>query len=119
MTEMPPSYAVPPPAAPARRGIPTWAWIVGALVLLCVCSGCAVAVLLGGSGAFAGGMAGGQLPFTCADRNPDLGTQACSQWVQEVASTQEFQDCVNELMPSSLTSDSLYDCLVEKGVGPE
>lgn len=122
MTETPPpnfGAPPPPPAAPAKRRIPVWVWIVGGAALLCVCVVCAVVVVLPGIPAFSGAMAGGQLVFKCTDSHPDLGSQGCNTWVQQVVNTPEFQTCISDLISQgNLDGDTLYNCLEEKGVGP-
>jgi hypothetical protein len=119
MSEMPPSYAAPPPAAPAKRKIPTWAIIVGVLVLLCACGACALFALPGLSGGFSGGLAGAQLPSKC-EANTDLSAEDCAAWTQGVVSDPAFTSCVQDLTAQgSLNADTLYSCLVDNGAGPE
>lgn len=117
MTEQPiPTYPAPstPPARSSRR----WLFIVLGVVALCLIACCAIS-LLGGGSAFGPVMAAAQLPTVCEQNNADMDAQACASWTTGVAGTPEFQECVTEAMNSGQSdANSLYACLVEKGVGP-
>lgn len=113
-----PTYPTPaPPPPPAARSSRKWLFIALGLFALCLLACCAIS-LLGGGSIFAPVMSAAQLPTEC-EQNSGLDAQACANWTTGVAGTAEFQACIQEGMSSGQNDvDSLYACLVDKGVGP-
>jgi hypothetical protein len=113
MTEEPPPYFAtrPSPAAPRKGRNRTGMIVVGVLAVLCLCGVCAVITSPAISAVY--------LPFKCQE-NTGLSLQECTLWTQELLNRSEYPACVNELVSQrSLNADSLYNCLVENGVGPD
>ena len=109
MTVLPGSEV--PPAAPkpaSRRGLLIG---IGIAVVLCLCVCIGGAVVLGPSvgGPFT---AAAGLTQTCVDRSGQ-DAQTCGQWVQNAGSN-TISNCISTQMTegTTVTSDSLYDCLV-------
>jgi hypothetical protein len=107
-----------PPAAPKpanRRGLLIG---IGVAVVLCLCVCIGGAVVLGPTvgGPFTAAFG---LTQTCQDRT-GLDAQTCGAWVQN-AGQDTISNCISTQMTESqtVTSDSLYDCLVEAVGEPE
>jgi hypothetical protein len=111
-----PGYEAPPAAPkPAnRRGLMIG---IGVAVVLCLLVCIVGAVIF--SPAIGPTMAGAQLPQTCAERT-GLDAQTCGEWVQAAGSA-AIGECVADQMEegTTVTSDSLYDCLVERVGAPQ
>jgi hypothetical protein len=113
-----PGSQMPPAAAPKpanRRGLMIG---IGVAVVLCLCVCIAGVVLMNSSfgGAFS---AAAGITQTCVDRTGlDAGT--CGTWVQNAGSN-TISTCISTQMTegTTVTSDSLYDCLVESVGEPQ
>jgi hypothetical protein len=114
--EAPPNAA--PPAAPKssnRRGLLIG---IGVAVFICLCVCIGGAVVLGPTvgGPFTAALG---LPQTCMDRSGQ-DAETCGLWVQN-AGQDAIGNCISTQMTegTTVTSDSLYDCLVETAGEPQ
>jgi|GEM_PF-2197573 len=93
-------------------------WLIFAAVGVGLCA-IIICVIVVGSTLLSPALNAARLPNECMANNPDLDAQACATWAQNVATTAEFQTCLQEGMSSGQTgADVLYACLVREGVGP-
>ncbi|MBN1119478.1 MAG: hypothetical protein JXJ17_00240 [Anaerolineae bacterium] len=105
---------------PSRRNLPRWLIYVGiaaGAVVLCVliCWAATILVLLSPA------IHATRLPSACMENNPDMDRAACEAWSDDVQQyTIEYHECFQQgASEQQYDAQSLYDCLVEKGVGPE
>src|SRR5690348_11049013 len=96
MSDVPSAPSAAPPApAPAQRKFPTWAIVVGVVVVVCGCVGCVGAYLVANSPFGAGALAGGQLVIICNQKTNDQ--DRCTAWANTVSQEPGFTTCVNDL----------------------
>ena len=89
--------------------------ILGVLICGCV-------VIIGGAALFGGAMKDSfYLSVACTMKNTDMTSNECTSWVNKVNREHhaEYQACLDQSKSADGTMPGLvYDCLVEKNLGP-
>lgn len=107
--------SVPTDGSPQRKGIPRWLMITAVVVGLCLIGGCIVVVLT----LLSPTINAWRLPDECVKQNPDMDRQACEVWLSEVSASAAYEQCFRQGMASGdVEVSTLYQCLVDAGVGP-
>jgi hypothetical protein len=111
----------PPPREPRST---IWIWIAGILaVLLMVCALLVFVILPGAFTRYGGSAMAGLLSSMCQIYYPDLETQTCNAWGQDIFENHldEYQECNEQSQEASgqVDPDEFFTCLDDKGIGPK